>query len=157
LWAHTKSFSIADVLPNGQPPRFAKKSPSSSGYASRWDTWSEYRFFKVEIDYDKMRDMISLIRNTYPAVMSQSTANPEDWGLVLISGLLEAFPAALPQCVKGASNPECKNIVMATAFKDVEAFEEVDLLPKSAKSLSSESIPPLKQRKLNSLRSVIGR
>lgn len=116
------SSPLANFQENGAPPQYLKKSIYSAPMAEGNQTWTNYNFFRAEISYEKMANMISIFRGSAPSVAAITSPNPVDWGIVLVGGLVETLPAPRPECVRGINAPMCLNIAMATTFGYIQAF-----------------------------------
>jgi FG-GAP-like repeat len=119
------STPLADSLPSGLPPRFATPSSFSSRMARKNEIWNSARFFRAEIGFSQMQQMIDVARRD-GAIASATTRNPMDWGIVLVGAQVETSPTQAAQCVRNTNTVGCRDVVMAATFEDIAAFELVE-------------------------------
>lgn len=140
------SSPLANYQQNGSPPQFLKKSIYSAPMATAWQTWSGYNFFRAEISYEKMSNMISIFRNNAPAAAAVTSPDPIDWGIVLITGLVETAPRSLQTCIKNNNAPGCLNIAMATSFASIDAFRAEGLTRSNIVGPTPLGLPPINRQ-----------
>ena len=127
------SSPLANLQANGDPVRFLTPHLSSALARNQHALWSEYRFFRADISHVQLQKMLNIFRDSAaqcaqfsvddPACLVRaSSADIRDWGIVLVAGLVEAFPQSLPGCVRGANPAGCQNISMGVGLKAIDAY-----------------------------------
>jgi len=119
------SSPLANYQANGSPPQFLTKSVHSYPMATRYELWQDYRFYRAQISYAQMANMIAIQRAANPSIAAVTSPHPTDWGIVLVTGLVETFPNAQSNCFANQNNPGCRNISMAVAMSYVESYEMI--------------------------------
>ena len=125
---YTAFFSspVADRDPIGAPLKFLEKSRHSSGSVFGGATWTGYRFFRVHVDYRQMESMIAYARATVPELWDAS-ASPDDWGIILVSGLVEISNNAAPQCQTGQGAAGCNDVVIGASMSAIDAYRAIPI------------------------------
>ena len=118
------SSPLADQDPSGAPLKFLEKSAYSANTLLGDGSWRGYRFFRAHIDYRQMESMIAYARATVPELWDAS-ARPDDWGIVLVSALMEISNAAAPQCQTGQGAAGCNDIVIAASMTTIDAYRAI--------------------------------
>lgn len=144
------SSPLADMQPNGTPPNFLKRSPYSYPMATTTELWNDYRFFRAEISQQNMANMINILRSTFPNSFGQYSADPMDWGIILVTSLLEVVPhypganSSTPcnRPMQGESG--CNNVEMGAVFTEVSALEHVSTYETTQPSYipANATLPP---------------
>jgi hypothetical protein len=131
---------LAEMQADGTPVRLLQVHASSALATNADVTWNEYRDFRADISRSRLQKMLNIFRSKAaacpqftvddPACLVRATPpNIEDWGIVLVSALVEVFPAALPQCVRSANAPGCLNISMGVGIRNVDAWVVDEVAP----------------------------
>lgn len=119
------SSPLADTQLNGAPTQYLSKSVYSYPMATRYETWSDFRFYRAHISRAQLQQMIAIQRNASPQIAAASSPDPNDWGIVLVTGLQESFPGTGSQCTKNNNPAGCHNISMAVSQAYIEAYEYI--------------------------------
>lgn len=136
------SSPLSSTQANGAPTQYLSKSIYSYPMATRYEMWNDFRFYRAHISRTQMQQMIAIQRNASPQIAAASSPNPDDWGIVLVTGLQESFPGTGNQCTKGNNPPGCRNISMAVSQAYIEAYEYVPT-SRAGNALEATGLPLL--------------
>ena len=131
------SSPAANLDPAGNSLEYATMSPHSAGTLLGDFRWGDYKFYRVHIKYRQMQTMISQAKAMVPD-LADASSDPDDWGIVLVTSLLEISNAAAPQCQTGSGAAGCNDIVMGVSMAGIDALVAT---PKSG-YLESAPLPP---------------
>lgn len=138
---------------NGNPVNLLSVSPYSYQMENQYSTWSTSRFFRAHISYSAMQSMIAQYKasagpcppngNSRSCYIPLTSNLPEDWGIILVTGLVEAFPTAAPQCIRNTANNGCNDISMGVTMTEIHSYEVENSLLANAQAQLSKEIKPL--------------